>query len=115
MPLSTEPGNGEGMHLPHAKLGWNPLDFLVRVHAFHRGNDSPGREQVFDPCDDFGDFRESAGNDAIELTRRPPRLEALAHHARILESKLCNRLPQKSALLVIAVEQVDLNVRPGHG
>ena len=112
MPLSAEPGNGECMHPAHAKLGGNPFDLLEGMLALHRGDHSTWREQVLHERDDFGDVRHSAGNDAIELFRGPPRLHALAHHARILQSELGNCLPEKSAFLVVAVQQVHLNV--GH-
>src|SRR5438552_2046285 len=114
MPLGVEPRNGEGVHLPHAELWRQALDFLERVDTLHRREHTARREQMPSQRDELGDLGKRAGNDAIEFFIGVPCLEPLAYHSRVPQLKVRHRLPEKGRFFVIAVEQRDLNIGPRH-
>lgn len=115
MPFRAQSGNGESVHLPHAEPGWDPLDLLERMDTFHRGDHAARRKQVSGERNDFGDFRESPGDDEIEPLSGPPRFDPLADYSDILQTELRDRLVEEGALLVVAVEQGHLNIGSRHG
>jgi len=114
MTLRPEPGNGEGVHLPHAEAGGQALDLLEGIDALHGREHTVRREQMSCQRDEFGDFGQRAGNDAIEFFSGLPSLGPLAYHGGVLQLELRYRLPEEGRLFVIAVEQCDLNVRSRH-
>jgi hypothetical protein len=70
---------------------------------------------MFGQSDDIGEVRERARQDAAIEARRAIRFEALAHDFRVPGVGFGYRLPEKRALLVTAVEEIDLELGPCEG
>src|SRR5258706_6617579 len=114
MPLRPESGNGESVPLPDAEIGRQALDLLVGMDTLHRREHAALSKPM--PCerDEFGNFGERAGNDAIEFFSGLPGLDPLAYNGGVLQLKVRYRLREEGRFFVIAVEQCDLNAGPGH-
>jgi len=63
-------------------------------------------------ANEFGNFGERAGNDAIEFFSGLPGLDPLAYNGGVLQLKVRYRLREEGRFFVIAVEQCDLNAGP---
>src|SRR6059036_2141805 len=114
MPLGVEPGNGQGVYLPQAEVRRQALDFLEGIDTLHRREHAARREQMSGQRDELGNFGKRAGNDVIEFLNGVPSLDPLAYHRGVLQLEVRYHLSEEGRFFVIAVEQCDLNVRPGH-
>src|SRR2546427_11288304 len=107
MPLSFEPWNGEGVHLPHAEVGRQTLDLLEGIDTLHRREHAARGEQMSRQRDELCNFGKRAGNDAIEFLTGVPSLGPLPYHSGVLQREVRSGLSQEGRVSVIAGKQCE--------